>query len=129
MDEAQHFDFGNPALYLDMQLLLSGNNLIKPDRMGIAVSIKAHTPFFDYRMKEVAFRARGLTKLYAEGDKKHWFKKTAAPLIGDDLAHRKMQMFTVPVGDWCKGENYPWLEKMLQKSKLLEQVLIGSKSL
>ena len=121
-DEAQHFDRVNQALYLDMQLLLSGNNLVKPDRMGMAVSIEARTPFLDYRMMEFAFRSRGVTKLSAEGDKKHWFKKAAAPLIGETLAHRKKQMFTVPVGDWFKGASYPWLKETLQKSELLAEV-------
>ena len=121
-DGAQHFDRVNQALYLDMQLLLSGNNLVKPDRMGMAVSIEARTPFLDYRMMEFAFRSRGVTKLSADGDKKHWFKKAAAPLIGETLAHRKKQMFTVPVGDWFKGASYPWLKVTLQKSDLLAEV-------
>ena len=125
-DESQHFDRVNQALYLDMQLLLSGNNLVKPDRMGMAVSIEARTPFLDYRIMEFAFRSRGVTKLSAEGVKKHWFKKAAAPLIGETLAHRKKQMFTVPVGDWFKGASYPWLKNTLQKSELLEPIFIGS---
>lgn len=124
-DEAQHFDRVNQALYLDMQMLLSGNNLVKPDRMGMAVSIEARTPFLDYRMMEFAFQSRGKTKLSSHGDKKHWFKKAAAPLIGEDLAHRKKQMFTVPVGDWFKGASYPWLKNTLQKSELLAPIFVG----
>jgi asparagine synthase (glutamine-hydrolysing) len=125
-DEAGHFDRINQALYLDMQLLLSGNNLVKPDRMGMAVSIEARMPFLDYRMMEFAFRSRGDTKLSGHGDKKHWFKKAVSPLIGDDLAHRKKQMFTVPVGDWFKGECYPWLKNTLQKSELLARIFVDS---
>lgn len=120
LDEAQHFDRINQALYLDMQLLLSGNNLVKPDRMGMAVSIEARTPFLDVRMMEFAFRSRGATKLYG-GDKKHWFKKAAAPLIGEDLAYRKKQMFTVPIGEWFKGVSYSWLCHTLKDSGLLAQ--------
>jgi len=123
-DQAQHFDRVNQALYLDMQLLLSGNNLVKPDRMGMAVSIEARTPFLDYRMMELAFRSRGNTKLSAGGDKKHWFKKAAAPLIGEDLAYRKKQMFTVPVGDWFRTSSYEWLKDLLQKSELLGNILL-----
>ena len=121
-EEVPHFDRINQALHLDMQLLLSGNNLVKPDRMGMAVSIEARTPFLDVRLMEFAFRSRGSTKLSVQGDKKHWFKQAAAPLIGHDLAHRKKQMFTVPVGDWFRGERYPWLRDLLQKSELLAQV-------
>jgi hypothetical protein len=58
-DEARHMDRINQALYLDMQLLLSGNNLVKPDRMGMAVSLEARTPFLDWRMMEFAFRMPG----------------------------------------------------------------------
>jgi asparagine synthase (glutamine-hydrolysing) len=122
LEEAQHFDRINLALYLDMQLLLSGNNLVKPDRMGMAVSIEARNPFLDWRLMEFAFRSRGSTKLSANGDKKHWFKRAAAPLIGEDLAHRKKQMFTVPVGDWFKGELHGWLRDTLQRSDVVNRL-------
>jgi asparagine synthase (glutamine-hydrolysing) len=117
-DQAAHFDRLNQALYLDMQLLLSGNNLVKPDRMGMAVSIEARTPFLDWRMMEFAFRSRGATKLHA-GDKKHWYKKAVTPLIGADLAYRKKQMFTVPVGEWFKSGSHAWLRAALQTSSMI----------
>ena len=120
-DKAEHFDRINQALYLDMQLLLSGNNLVKPDRMGMAVSIEARTPFLDWRMMEFAFRSRGNTKLRAD-DKKHWYKRAAAPLMGGDLAYRKKQMFTIPVGDWFRGESYDWLAATLGSSDLLRRL-------
>jgi asparagine synthase (glutamine-hydrolysing) len=122
--QAGHFDRVNQALYLDMQLLLSGNNLVKPDRMGMAVSIEARTPFLDWRMMEFAFRSPGLTKLSADGDKKHWYKKAVAPLIGQDLAYRRKQMFTVPVGEWFRGELHGWLAGLLRGSDLLGRLFL-----
>jgi asparagine synthase (glutamine-hydrolysing) len=121
-EQAQHFDRLNQALYLDMQLLLSGNNLVKPDRMGMAVSIEARTPFLDWRMMEFAFRSRGTTKLSPAGDKKHWFKQAVVPLIGQELAYRKKQMFTVPVGEWFRNERHAWLTQTLQGSDLLARI-------
>jgi asparagine synthase (glutamine-hydrolysing) len=120
-DQAARFDRINQALYLDMQLLLSGNNLVKPDRMGMAVSIEARTPFLDWRMMEFAFRSRGRTKLH-DGDKKHWYKQAVAPLIGADLAYRKKQMFTVPVGEWFRGESHSWLRQTLAQSDLVQRL-------
>jgi asparagine synthase (glutamine-hydrolysing) len=120
-DEAAHFGRVNQALYLDMQLLLCGNNLVKPDRMGMAVSIEARTPFLDWRMMEFAFRSRGETKLQGE-DKKHWYKRAVTPLIGEDLAYRKKQMFTVPVGEWFRAGSFPWLRQTLQGSELLRRL-------
>lgn len=120
-DEAQHLDRVNQALYLDMQLLLSGNNLVKPDRMGMAASIEARTPFLDWRMMEFAFRSRGATKLH-EGDRKHWYKRAVAPLIGDGLAQRKKQMFTVPVGEWFRSDSHGWLTGLLTGTPLLQEL-------
>ena len=121
-EEAAHFDRVNQALYLDMQLLLSGNNLVKPDRMGMAVSIEARTPFLDWRVMEFAFRSRGATKLSAGGDKKHWYKRAVTPLIGHDLANRKKQMFTVPVGEWFRRDSHDWLRATLASSDLLQRL-------
>jgi asparagine synthase (glutamine-hydrolysing) len=71
-------------------------------------------------MMEFAFRSRGDTKLRG-GDKKHWYKKAAEPLIGADLAHRRKQMFTVPVGEWFRGESHGWLRGKLGQSALLRE--------
>ncbi|MBK0394303.1 asparagine synthase (glutamine-hydrolyzing) [Ramlibacter algicola] len=121
-EQSAHFDRVNQALYLDMQLLLSGNNLVKPDRMGMAVSIEARTPFLDWRMMEFAFRSPGTTKLSADGDKKHWYKRAVTPLIGEDLAYRRKQMFTVPVGEWFRRESHAWLRATLGGSALLREL-------
>ena len=88
----------------------------------MAVSIEARTPFLDWRMMEFAFRSRGATKLSAQGEKKHWFKCAAAPLIGEDLAYRKKQMFTMPIGDWFKGDLHGWLRQMLSGSDVIQQL-------
>lgn len=110
--EVPHFDRINQMLYLDMMLLLPGNNLVKPDRMGMAVSLEARTPFLDWRVVEFAFRAPGRTKLQG-ADKKHWFKRAVEPLIGRELAHRKKQMFTVPIGEWFRGPRREWVHGLL----------------
>jgi asparagine synthase (glutamine-hydrolysing) len=59
------FDRINQALYLDMQLLLSGNNSLSPTAWAWPCRIEARTPFLDWRMMEFAFRSRGNTKLSA----------------------------------------------------------------
>src|SRR5205085_7214999 len=121
-DQAAHFDRINQALYLDMQMLLCGNNLVKPDRMGMAVSLEARTPFLDWRLMEFAFRSPGRTKLSAEGDKKHWYKRAVSPLIGEDLAYRRKQMFTVPVGEWFRKGSHGWLRALLANDGLVREL-------
>jgi asparagine synthase (glutamine-hydrolysing) len=111
-DEAAHHEPLNQALYFDTQMLLCGNNLVKPDRMGMAVSIENREPFLDWRIIELAFQSPASTKL-RDGDKKHWFKRAVTPLIGEDLAYRKKQMFTVPIGEWFKTTHRADLEQAM----------------
>jgi len=97
----EHFDEINKMLYLEMRFLLSGNNLVKPDRMAMAESLETRAPFLDFRMMEFAFQTPGKFKL-KNGDKKHLFKRAVIDLIGEDLSYRKKQMFTMPIGEWFK---------------------------
>lgn len=122
-DRVVHQDRLNQALYIDMELLLSGNNLVKPDRMGMAVSLEARTPFLDYRMMEFAFRMPGALKL-KDGETKYLYKKAVEPLIGHELAYRKKQMFTVPVGNWFKTHLHEYcrshIEQLVERSGLFD---------
>lgn len=116
-----HFDEINKMLYLEMKFLLSGNNLVKPDRMAMAESLETRAPFLDYRMMEFSFRTPGKFKLF-EGDKKHMLKKAVAPLISEALAYRKKQMFTMPIGEWFKSALTEYCHEILlsDSSKLLK---------
>jgi asparagine synthase (glutamine-hydrolysing) len=107
-----HLDRLNQALAIDCQWLLPGNNLVKPDRMGMAVSLEARTPFLDVRMVELAFAMPGVLKL-RDGESKWIFKRAVESLIGRDLAYRRKQMFTVPVGEWFKGHLAPVVREWL----------------
>lgn len=121
LNHCSHFDPINRGLYLDMHFLLPGNNLVKPDRMAMSQSLETRAPFLDYRMMEFAFRTPGHFKLN-NGDKKHLYKKAVTPLIGNELAHRKKQMFTVPIGEWFRGKLSGYCSDVLlsKDSKVLE---------
>ncbi len=117
LNKTSHVSRLNQALLVDMLLLLPGNNLVKPDRMGMAVSLEARTPFLDYRMMELAFRMPGEIKLKNDVTK-YIFKKAAQPLIGEHLAYRKKQMFTVPVGEWFKTTLLPLVQDLLLSERI-----------
>ena len=107
-----HLDAVNQALAIDFLLLLPGNNLVKPDRMGMAHSIEARTPFLDYRMIEFAFNLPSRFKLRG-GQTKHMMRKAIEPLIGRELLNRPKQMFTVPIGEWFKSDGGAYCRRML----------------
>ena len=119
-DKAIGMDRINQALYIDMMLLLPGNNLVKPDRMGMAVSLENRAPFLDYRMMELAFSMPGNLKL-CNGVTKYIYKKAVSPLIGQELAYRKKQMFTVPIGEWFKTDLADMCRDLLLSVRAVER--------
>ncbi len=121
-ERAKHLDRINQALYLDTALLLPGNNLVKPDRMAMAVSLEARDPLLDPRLIELAFRMPGDLKL-RDGGTKWIFKQAVAPLIGRDLAYRRKQMFTVPIGEWFKDRLKPLVQEVLLARRTLDRGL------
>ncbi|MGF1758896.1 asparagine synthase (glutamine-hydrolyzing) [Photobacterium sagamiensis] len=123
-NKAQHMDRINQALYIDTMLLLPGNNLVKPDRMGMAVSIENRAPFLDFRMIELAFSMPGELKLQ-EGETKYIYKKAVADLIGNDLTYRKKQMFTVPISEWLKHDLKDMVLDLLLSEKTIARDLFN----
>ena len=106
----------NRALYFDTVQLLPGNNLVKPDKMGMAHSLETRSPFLDYRLFELSFKLKGSLKLQ-ENQTKYIQKKLAEKYLPDDIIYRKKQMFTVPVGEWFKGQLQQYVKDMLLSSK------------
>jgi asparagine synthase (glutamine-hydrolysing) len=122
LSEVTNFDTINKMLYLDFSLLLPGNNLVKPDRMGMAASIEARTPFLDYRMVEFAFSIPGNLKVN-NGQTKYIYKKAVENIIGNSLTYRKKQMFTVPMGEWIKTTLKKTVQDMLIGDSYIQNYL------
>ncbi|WP_339733413.1 asparagine synthase (glutamine-hydrolyzing) [uncultured Gimesia sp.] len=118
--EFRHLDPINQALALDTRLLLPGNNLVKPDRMAMAVSLEARAPFLDYRMVDLAFRIPGALKLNA-GETKSILKKACESILPRSIIYRKKQMFTVPIGEWFKKELTPFVKEVLLSPRSMDR--------
>ena len=125
-EKVEHLDRLNQVLAIDCQFLLPGNNLVKPDRMGMAASIEARTPFLDYRVVEESFLVPGEYKLNNDITK-FILKEIAKPLIGDNLTFRKKQMFTVPIGEWMKKEYLNELKYWLFDKRTTERKIFNYK--
>lgn len=96
-------DLVNKALHFDTEQLLPGNNLVKPDRMGMASSLEARSPLLDYRMFEFSQSIHGNDKVQ-QNESKYYLKKLNERFFSHEHTYRTKQMFTVPVGEWFKGK-------------------------
>tara|TARA_Y100001960_G_C14782785_1_gene888143 strand:+ start:10675 stop:12429 length:1755 start_codon:yes stop_codon:yes gene_type:complete len=110
--KTKHLGKINQALAFDVFYLLSGNNMVKPDRMGMAKSIEARNPFLDYRLVEYALTLPGEMKLQ-DGETKYILKKATTPLVDARITYKPKQMFTVPIGEWFKGDLKDYLVEIL----------------
>lgn len=118
MSKFSKFDNINKAIAFDVKNLLPGNNLVKPDRMGMANSLEARSPMLDYRLYDLMFKTAGQYKLSEDGETKSTLKKLALKYLPKDIVYRKKQMFTVPIGEWFKDRKSDEL-KLLSKSERL----------
>lgn len=92
--------------YLDMNLWLPNDILLKADKMTMAHSLELRVPFLD---KEVWEFASKIPKKYKIGKKqmtKIILRKAALKIIPKDWAKRKKIGFLVPFSTWIKDEKY-----------------------
>lgn len=122
LEHVPHFDRISQALWLDIALLLPGNNLVKPDRMAMAVSLEARDPFLDKHLAEFALSVPGDLKV--RGDiTRYGYKKAVRELLGGELTYRDKRMFTVPIGEWFKDVLAGFTKGLLYSDRFMERGL------
>jgi asparagine synthase (glutamine-hydrolysing) len=90
-------------MWRDCAGLLTDNNVIKPDRMGMAASLEARCPLLDYRLAEWALRLPGDTHV-DERATKRLLRTLLARRFPPSVTDRPKQQFTVPVGEWMRRD-------------------------
>ncbi len=122
LKQVPHFDRISQSLWLDIALLLPGNNLVKPDRMAMAVSLEARDPFLDKHLADFALSVPGDLKV--RGDvTRYGYKKAVRELLGDELTYRDKRMFTVPIGEWFKDVLAGFTKGLLHSDRFMERGL------
>ena len=99
-------------LFLDLQLYLPGDLLVKLDRMSMANSLEVRVPFLDYRLAEFAGTIPSSLKV-KHFTNKYILKKAVGHLLPKDIVYRKKQGFAVPLNSWLKGNTLSSVERIL----------------
>ncbi len=96
--------------YLDLNLWLPGDILLKADKMSMASSLELRVPFLD---KKVMEQAQALPHEYKINGKntKYIFRKAANRTLPDEWADRKKMGFPVPIRYWLAEDKYYELVK------------------
>lgn len=91
--------------YLDLNLWLPGDILLKADKMSMAHSLELRVPYLDKKIMEMA---EGVPSEYKINgiDTKYVFRVAANKTLPDEWAHRKKKGFPVPIRLWLREEKY-----------------------
>lgn len=100
------------TLYTDIKTYLTGDLLVKADRMTMAHGLEGRSPFLDHVLVEWAAKLPVKYKLRGRQGKVLLRKAFADKLPADVLAHGK-QGFGIPVGAWLRGPLESWTRELL----------------
>lgn len=109
-------DHLSKVLYTDIKTYMTGDILVKVDRMSMANSLEVRAPILDYQVAEFAATLPSSQK-YRDGEKKYLLKEVFKPFIPDSLLYRKKMGFSTPLDDWFRGELRELAEKLLLHEK------------
>ena len=104
-------------LYCDTMTYLPGDLLVKVDRMSMAHSLEARSPFLDHQVMEYAASLPGDLKLRG-ATLKYLLKKVAARHISPELIHRRKQGFGIPADRWFRQELAGVVTSIFRQSEL-----------
>jgi asparagine synthase (glutamine-hydrolysing) len=102
----------NRLLAVDAETQLPDDLLMLTDKMSMAVSLECRVPLLDHQLVELAASMPAAIKLRG-GQLKHIMKAALAPMLPDDILHRKKRGFGTPMGAWLKKELKPVLKALL----------------
>lgn len=91
--------------YLDLNLWLPGDILLKADKMSMAHSLELRVPFLDKKVMEMAQTLPHQYKINGKNTK-YIFRKAANKTLPDEWADRTKMGFPVPIRHWLKEDRY-----------------------
>lgn len=91
--------------YLDINVWMVHDILLKADKMSMANSLEVRVPFLDKEVFQVASRIPRQYKVEGEVTKRA-FRKTAQEVLPEKVADKKKLGFPVPIRVWMREEPY-----------------------
>jgi asparagine synthase (glutamine-hydrolysing) len=104
------------TLFCDTNTYLPGDLLVKADRMSMAASLEARSPFLDHELVEWASRLPTNMKVrYRSG--KYLLKMAFRDYLPKNVLNHRKQGFGIPVGSWFRGPLSGWSRQILLEER------------
>lgn len=105
-DDTKGMDDVTRMQYIDINLWMIGDILLKADRMSMANSLELRVPFLDKEVWNLARTIPTKYKVTKDGKTKVAMRKAALKNMPEKVASRKKLGFPVPTREWLKQEKY-----------------------
>ncbi len=111
-------------LVFDTLVILPEGMMTKVDRVTMANSLEARSPFVDYRVVEFAhslpseFKLKGLNL-------KYFLKYSFADVLPHHILHRKKHGFSTPLDKWLRNDLKLLVQSTLSRERILESGLFN----
>jgi asparagine synthase (glutamine-hydrolysing) len=122
------FDAADPLWrqqFADIKTYLADDILVKVDRMSMANSLEARTPYLDYRVVEFAAGLPSALKLNGF-QTKYLLKRCMATKLPRTILNRKKEGFSIPMKNWLKQELRPMMEEVLSSARIKQEGLFSA---
>lgn len=112
------------AFYFESAANLTGDMLVKVDRMSMANSLEVRCPVLDHKLAELAARIPSAWKI-VNGQGKRILVEAMADRIPPALLNLPKKGFGVPLPIWFRGELRPFLMDHLLGKRFLERGFVS----
>lgn len=113
---------------MDLLSYLPDDLLVKVDRASMAHGLECRSPLLDHRLLEFACRMPATWKI-GGGSSKRIFKEAVRPLFPEGFLDRPKMGFSVPIGEWFKGEWRSWVSSALLDGPLARRRILERREL
>ena len=117
---ARRYDDVTKMQYVDINMWMVGDILLKADRMSMANSLELRVPFLDKEVFKVASTLPTDLRVN-KFNTKFAMRKAAARRLPDEVAEKEKLGFPVPTRVWLRDEHYYGVVKDLFRSPLAEK--------
>ncbi len=116
------------AMYFEARSNLTGDMLVKVDRMSMANSLEVRSPLLDHQLAEFAMSIPHQWNM-RNGRGKQIFLKAVADRLPPELLSLPKKGFGVPLAKWFRGSLRPLLWDLLTSSSFLDRNVVSQKFL
>lgn len=112
------------ALYFEATAKLTGDMLVKVDRMSMAASLEVRCPLLDHELAELAMQIPHSWKMRG-GRGKDILIRAVGDRLPAELLNRPKKGFGVPLSIWFRGSLKEFLWDHLRSRKFLERGIVS----